>query len=406
VIRDDSYGAAAAVAPAVYAHFDHHIAAARDAGESRLGQLAPAALVSDMIATAFWASLRREEGHPPKISLAYVGAPDVLHPLVFGHPLAFEPGVLTKLALAVERPGIHLGVTGVGDGLAIWGTTRDLPRCALVIEVAEPGLLVIKEYRGDGLAKYVNVAVLEGDQVKVIDENASSLPDCPELLTSLLGFDSPASWGGSINVLVQLALSMRAHRKGGVLLVVPPDSDAWSESVVRPITYAVAPRWSELAVLARHQWAEISREPLRRGQGGGVADATRESIGEDTAEHGAWRDALARAIDAVGGLTAVDGATVITRDYDVLAFGAKIARRRGSAPVEQVVVTEPIEGSVASTVHPAELGGTRHLSAAQFVFDQRDAVALVASQDGRFTVFAWSPCEQSVHAHRVETLLL
>jgi hypothetical protein len=119
-----------------------------------------------------------------------------------------------------------------------------------------------------------------------------------------------------------------------------------------------------------------------------------------------WRDELARAIDAVGGLTAVDGATVITRRYDVLAFGAKIARRRGQSPVEQVVVTEPIEGSVAIVANPAELGGTRHLSAAQFVHDQRDAVALVASQDGRFTVFAWSPCEQSVHAHRVETLLL
>ncbi|MGI9181745.1 MAG: putative sensor domain DACNV-containing protein, partial [Longimicrobiaceae bacterium] len=45
-------------------------------------------------------------------------------------------------------------------------------------------------------------------------------------------------------------------------------------------------------------------------------------------------------------------------------------------------------------------------SAAQFVHDQRDALALVASQDGRFTVFGWSPCEERVHAHRVETLLL
>jgi len=51
-------------------------------------------------------------------------------------------------------------------------------------------------------------------------------------------------------------------------------------------------------------------------------------------------------------------------------------------------------------------GGTRHLSAAQFVYDQRDALALVASQDGRFTIFAWSPCEEMVHGHRVDTLLL
>ncbi len=69
-------------------------------------------------------------------------------------------------------------------------------------------------------------------------------------------------------------------------------------------------------------------------------------------------------------------------------------------------MTEPIEGSVATTINPAELGGTRHLSAAQFVHDQRDSVALVASQDGHFTVFAWSPCEAMVHAHRVESLLL
>jgi hypothetical protein len=55
---------------------------------------------------------------------------------------------------------------------------------------------------------------------------------------------------------------------------------------------------------------------------------------------------------------------------------------------------------------PAQLGGTRHLSAAQFVHDQQDAIALVASQDGRFTVFAWSPCEGTVHAHRIDALLL
>jgi len=97
---------------------------------------------------------------------------------------------------------------------------------------------------------------------------------------------------------------------------------------------------------------------------------------------------------------------VLTKQYELLAFGAKIARRKGSPQIEQVTVTEPVEGNVALTVHPTQLGGTRHLSAAQFVHDQRDAVALVASQDGRFTVFAWSACEEMVHAHRVETLLL
>ena len=69
-------------------------------------------------------------------------------------------------------------------------------------------------------------------------------------------------------------------------------------------------------------------------------------------------------------------------------------------------ITKPIQGVAPEVVPPSRLGNTRHLSAAQFVQDQRDAIALVASVDGRFTVFAWSPCEEMVHAHRVESLLL
>jgi hypothetical protein len=119
-----------------------------------------------------------------------------------------------------------------------------------------------------------------------------------------------------------------------------------------------------------------------------------------------WEDALGRAVDGIAGLTAVDGATLMTADYELLAFGAKIVRRRGSPQVGQVIVTEPIEGGSPVIEEPAQFGGTRHLSAAQFVHDQRDGVALVASQDGRFTVFAWSPSEGMVHAHRIDALLL
>jgi hypothetical protein len=120
----------------------------------------------------------------------------------------------------------------------------------------------------------------------------------------------------------------------------------------------------------------------------------------------AWREAVERSVLLIAGLTAVDGATVMSSAHELLAFGAKIVRRKGRPQVDRVMVTEPIEGDVASIVDPPALGGTRHLSAAQFVQDQSDAIALVASQDGRFTVFAWSPCDRLVHAHRVESLLL
>ena len=375
-----AYPAARAVAPRVHEHFARHVAEARHRGQTGLAAPPDADTIEALIDAAFWASLRREESFVPKISLAFLTPEEAPHPLRFERALPLEPGRLAKVAPAVERAGIHLAVCRAGDALSVWGTVRTIPPLCVVVEVAAPGLVVIKHHRGGEAGKFVNVAVLEGDQVKVIDERASSLPDCPPLLSSLLGFESPESWIDSVNVLVQLAVSMRAHGRGGILLLVPDGTDAWQESIVRPIPYAVSPAFDVLGRLDR-----------------ATSDGKRAR---------AWQDALTRVVDVIAGLTAVDGATILTTQYELLAFGAKIARKKGSPQVEQVTVTEPIEGGAAAVVHPTQLGGTRHLSAAQFVHDQRDAVVLVASQDGRFTVFAWSPCEGMVHAHRVETLLL
>ena len=379
-MAEPGYPAARAVAPRIEAHFAQHLGSVVN-GENPGGLILPdAEAIEAIIDAAFWASLRREEGYVPKISLALVPPETAPHPLHFERPLPLSSSALVRVAPAVERPGIHLGVWRVGGtgDLRVWGTTRTVPTASFVLEVSAPGLLVIKHHRADG-GKFVNVAVLEGDHVKVIDEHASTLPDCPSLLTSLLGFDvrEPAP---SVNLLVPLAVSMRAHGRGGSLLVVPSGQDEWRESIVKPISYAVSPAFLELGDLSR-------RRP------------------EGAADH-VWQDALDDTVRAVAGLTAVDGATIITDRHELLAFGAKIARRDGWPAVEQVTVTEPIEGTDAIIVHPTRIGGTRHLSAAQFVHDQRQALALVASQDGRFTIFAWSTCENMVHAHRVESLLL
>lgn len=362
------------------AHFARHLAAARERGEQDLAPKPDVEAIEAIIDATFWASLRREEGNSPKISLAFLPPEQAGYPLIFERPLPLAPNVLTKLGPAVERPGIHLGVWRLDDELQVWGATRKLPDFCFVIEVVEPGLLVIKHRRRDGFGKFANVAVLKGEQVKVVDEQGAGLPDCPALLSTLLGFSSPSAWDDSANVMVQLAASMRAHEHGGSLLLVPAGSESWRESIVHPILYSVAPLFAGLADLLRQELSDRNQN--------------------------FWDGAVRKAVDTVAGLTAVDGATVINQQYEVLAFGAKIRRARGSAPIEQIIITEPIVGAEPVIVHPATNDGTRHLSAAQFVYDQRDTLALVASQDGRFTIFAWSPCEELVHAHRVDTLLL
>ena len=376
---ESTYKAASAVAETVVNIFTQHLDEAIAKDEKDLASVPSAYHVEQILDTAFWASLRREEGNSPKVSIAFLSPEQAGLPLRFEYKLTFSPNVLTKLGPGVERPGVHLGVWYDQDGLYIWGTTHKIPNYCFVLDVSEPGLLVIKHRRSNGFGKFTNIVVLTGDQVKVVDEDSRNLPDCPVLLTSLLGFTS-ASPNHSVNVLIQIATSMRAHKHGGTLLVVPSGTEAWKESIIHPMKYSISPAFS------------------------GLSDLMRQDI--ENWSNGVWQGELSREIDSIAGLTAIDGATVITDKHEVLAFGAKIGRTEGNPRVEKVLVTEPIIGGGGVIVNPAMSGGTRHMSAAQFVHDQKDAIALVASQDGVFTIFTWSPCENMVHAHRIDSLLL
>src|SRR5687767_15777099 len=49
----------------------------------------------------------------------------------------------------------------------------------------------------------------------------------------------------SMNVLVEIAVSMRAHGRGGLMLMVPAGSTSWRESMLGPLLYSVAPPFTE-----------------------------------------------------------------------------------------------------------------------------------------------------------------
>ena len=378
-MSEPAYPAARAVATQVRLHFSKHLSEERERGTGNLATAPDDSAIEALVDAAFWASLLRQEHYPPKLSLAFLAPEQSSLPIVFERPLPLIPESLARLAPAVERPGIHLGVWMENQEFYVWGATRTLPVLCFVVEVLDPGLLVIKHRRGLETGKFVNVAVLEGDQVKVLDHKSATLRDPPAVVARLLGLDAPTP-ADAMNVLIQISASMRAHGRGGSLLVVPQGTAAWRESIVGPTPYTVSPPYPELAGLIRE---DADQRSQRR-----------------------WQETLRRAVDAVAGLTAVDGAMVLTDQCELLAFGAKIGRRDARPRVEHVMEVELMEGAAARTLHPAQLGGARHLSAAQFAQDQNDAVALVASQDGRFTVFAWSEAKAGVCAYRVEALLL
>ena len=53
---------------------------------------------------------------------------------------------------------------------------RDSRVLSVVVKSSRPGSLVVK-HRNDPFGKFVNVAVLEGDQIKIVDEGFSTQPD-------------------------------------------------------------------------------------------------------------------------------------------------------------------------------------------------------------------------------------
>ncbi|HET8828349.1 MAG TPA: hypothetical protein VFM79_03370 [Pelobium sp.] len=375
-----TYQAAKAASPIIEEHFKNLINNAHVRGELALANAPNNWVIEEIINAAFWASLRKEEGNSPKISIAFLSPDQAEQPLLFGAKLPLTVAVLTKLAPGVERAGIHLGVWEENDVLYIWGTTLKIPNYCFVLDVSEPGLIVVKHRRLKGFGKYTNVAVLKGDEIKIINKDCGTFTECPAIVTALLDIDAPCSYNDGVNVLIQLAVSMRAHHHGGLLLVVPPQSFDWKRSIVHPLQYPIFPTFGALAAL----------------------------LSLDNEDHAklSWQTALRSEIENIAGLTAVDGATVISRDHHLHTFGAKIVRSNDTATIEQILFIEPIINAEAQIKYIGQIGGTRHFAAAQFVYDHRNSLAMVASQDGHFTVFSWSTANQIVQAYRIDTLLM
>ncbi len=138
-MRREAYAAARAISRNLHVYFAKHRETALQQGETRVAPLPEIETIEALIDAAFWASLRREEGFIPRISLAYLPRTQAEHPLVLERPLRIDPAAMSRVAPAVERPGIHLGVWREQGELFIWGATRGIPPLCFVVEVSAPG---------------------------------------------------------------------------------------------------------------------------------------------------------------------------------------------------------------------------------------------------------------------------
>src|SRR6266540_4004334 len=171
--------------------FARHSAAG--ARERSAGVPSPdAGAIEAMVDAGFWASLQREEGAPPEISLAFLPPERALRPLMFAAALPLGPRALARLAPAVQRPGIHLGVWREQGELVVWGTTRAIPSFCFVLEVLGAGLMVVKHRTREDSTKFQNVAVFEGEQVKVLSPRSVDVSGIPPIHRNAVPLVEPA----------------------------------------------------------------------------------------------------------------------------------------------------------------------------------------------------------------------
>ena len=139
-----AYPAARAVASKVRAHFAHHLALARERGRTGLATEPETSDIEALIDAAFWASLRREEGVAPTISLALLPPENGGQAITFAVDLPLQASALAKVAPAVERPGIHLGVQNERSkhlNLRIfYGRQVSAPGCIIVSLTGSPSV--------------------------------------------------------------------------------------------------------------------------------------------------------------------------------------------------------------------------------------------------------------------------
>jgi hypothetical protein len=314
--------------------------------------------------------------------------------VAFGEPVDYTDTQVAKLAQVVPAGGF-LAVGRSENALRIWGFARSRPlswsKDAFAVEILEPGTVRVV------VGPFQPFAVFCGHSVSMTGGSRIALPD---RLRRVLRKESMANdfvqthveWWECL-LLAYLARMIVDEGHGGTVLIVPSKDGDWAASL-NPFAFKFATPDRSVHHWIRHHLAggQLRSEIIGRLFSTSLPDSDKTLIAQVLSPE-AWnnRDIL-RPIVA---LAACDGAVVVTRDFEVLGFGAKIAVPSHAA--EEVCIFRPEPGQQRVIPSPLEaLGGTRHQSAARFVSLHKDTVAFVISADRHLSVVHWDESIDSV----------
>lgn len=332
--------------------------------------------LSDLIDVSFWASLQKEEGRPVRFLITFQDPERSDKAFVFESSEEFNIERVVRLAPSLEETDRYLGVWPDKGKLRIWGWCYPDRPILFWLNVLGPGQIEI--------ATWNTRAFIDGSRtefISSINQLALSLrskisPNDPEDSTDL-------HFVTNFEAVLNIAQTIRSLRHGGTLLVLPHVNSDWSKRIDR----AYFPK-------SPFQQAKEDLQKLKLGiaQSNLAGNKLSSAFSEPNRS---LRQSVLRSMEYIARLTAVDGAMILTWDLDVLAYGAKIRSLRRPQWYFQ---REPFEGTTWRKRE--QTGGTRHQSAASFVWNQRDSVAFIISQDGNVTMLFYDDKIGSTHREK------
>lgn len=395
------------------------------------------AILKRLIATAFEASLLREENRPltfrmilrcPDKFPEVVGPPNGLQRLPFDAPRPFTAQELRRLTPAVDHDRSLVGVcVDKNSELQIWGIVHSGPRWleqfyggrgavlnlpdSLIVGVNDPGYLVISQ--GARPLCALEGGVLQDNRLNVFGSKwfPELFADFRQELSQLhqaARAESGAPWAAidsnftrmvGRQMIQRLISTVQRSRHGGTLLIVPVER---ADALVQPnpwikLKYKFTgeesrSRFRSLIVRTMNTLA-ASNAHLSSGQPTVGWDEYGGAVGPELA---ALDEAIFELAHMVATLTAVDGAVLVTQRFELLGFGGEIAG--ALSEVTSVARAFDPEGRIYG-IESTEDVGTRHRSVYRLCHTLRDVLGIVVSQDGGARFVRWNEAQVTYWNH-------
>jgi len=200
-------------------------------------------------------------------------------------------------------------------------------------------------------------------------------------------------------LLLMIGDAIRAQGNGGTLLVLPAN-EAHNRTALE---------WLDLGSNRPSVTLEAEFDKyvpiLKASAGDPLETIQKTSLGEYLRGRPDLTDPdVLNATAVLGRLSAIDGAVVVTEELELVAFGATI-RPPGKGPTIEKIYrrsyldyADPMKPG--AEIEIGKLGGTRRQSAARFVANVYDTIAITVSHDGPTTLAMWFAKDEETGAPR------